>query len=135
MSGVFGGLIGLTLRRSWLALGILVSLAAGIFAWGASTGIPNDLDSAARATGLHLLALADEIPSGDDGFAMLLETAFEYAEDNSHRTEALIPNRAAILALGVILGEERVAQIARRSVNLNRSDELNALRGRITLRG
>ena len=113
-SAVIGALAGLSLRRSPMALAALVIVVAGLFAWGTSTGIPDDLYAAARSTGDHLLASAEEIPSGDDGFAMLLHSAFIFAEDNSHGTDAVLPNKAAILALGVILGEERVAEVAKR---------------------
>jgi hypothetical protein len=45
------------------------------------------------------------------------------------------PNRAAILALGVILGEDRVAKVAKRQIDLGRRKEIAVLRKRITLRG
>ena len=134
-SAVFGALAGLALRRSLVALSALVILGVVLFAWGTSTGVPDDLYEAARATGLHVLEHADEVPDGDDGFAMLMQLAFTFAEDNSHGTDSVLPNRAAILALGVILGEERVARVARRQVNLERTQEISALRSRVTLHG
>lgn len=134
LSAVVGSLIGFTLRRSRIAMGVLVTIAAGLFVWGTSTGISDDLDRAARATGLHLLANVNEIPTGDDGFAKLLHSAFAFAEDNSHGTDAVLPNKAAILALGVILGEEKVAEVAKRQIDFGRKKEFEALRGRITLR-
>jgi hypothetical protein len=82
-----------------------------------------------------LLANADQIPSGDEGFMKLVELAFLYAEDNSHSTDAVHANRAAILALGVILGQERIASVAKRPIDLERIDELTRLRNRITLTG
>ena len=134
-SGILGALLGLALRRSRRALAVLVVLAVGLFAWGTSTGVSDDLYEAARATGLHVLANAEDVPKGDDGFARLLHLAFTFAEDNSHGTDAVLPNRAAILALGVILGEQKVARIARREVDLGRMKEARALRKRIALRG
>ena len=134
-SAVLGAVAGLALRRSRVALTVLVILAVGLFAWGASTGIPDDLYVAARATGLHLLANAEDVPDGDDGFAKLLDVAFTFAEDNSHGTGAVQSNRAAILALGVILGEERVARVGKRRVDLGRRKEIAKLRNRITLKG
>ena len=91
----------------------LVIVAVGLFTWGTSIGIPDDLHEAARATLLHVLENDQDIPNGDDGFAMLLHTAFTFAEDNSHGTEAVLPNRAASLALGVILGEYRVVKVGK----------------------
>ncbi len=40
---IFGALAGLSLRRTHTALATLVGLGVALFAWGASTGIPNDL--------------------------------------------------------------------------------------------
>ncbi len=134
-SAVLGALAGLSLRRSRLALIALIVLGLGLFVWGASTGITDELDVAARATGLHVLENAEQIPEGDEGFAELLHLAFTFAEDNSHGTDAVLPNKAAILALGVILGEERVADVAGRAIDLSRLAEFKALRNRITLRG
>jgi hypothetical protein len=135
ISSLIGGLIGLSLRRSGMAIGILMSLTVGVMTWGLSTGVSNDLDSAARMTGLHLLSLAQSIPDGDNGFEILVERAFAFAEDNSHGTNAVIPNQAAIVALGVILGDERIVRIAGRKLEIGRAGEMEALRARITLGG
>jgi hypothetical protein len=51
-----------------------------------------------------------DISRGDDAFAKLLRKAFAYAEDNWPSTDAVLTNRAAILALGVILGDDQVAR-------------------------
>jgi hypothetical protein len=77
----------------------------------------------------------DDIPSGDDGFIAYMQTAFAFAEDNSHGTDPIFPNQAAILALGVILGEEKIAEVARRTIDLSHVTEFNTIRGRTTLRG
>ncbi|MFC1764512.1 hypothetical protein ACFL6U_20900 [Planctomycetota bacterium] len=135
VSAIAGALLGMALRRSRMALVALAILVLGLFAWGTATGVPDDLYEAARATGLHVLEHAEEIPPGDEGFGQLLYVAFTFAEDNSHRTDAVFPNRAAILALSVILGEERVAQVAKRPINLQRQEEITDLRRRVTLRG
>lgn len=135
ISSILGGLAGLAVRRTRLAWLAFAAVAGLVIYWGTSTGISDELDLAARATGLHLLEIADQIPSGDAGFEMLLENAFRYAEDNSHRSDPSFPNRAAILALGVILGEQRVAEVAGRAVDPSRIAEFDAIRRRVTLRG
>ena len=135
VSVVAGALAGFAVRRSRLALAGLGLLGAGLFLWVASTGISDDLYDAASATADHLLEKADEIPPGDAGFVMLLRAAFEFAEHNSHRSNAVMLNEAAILALGVILGEERVADVAQRPIDESRKPEWEAIRNRITLRG
>ena len=75
------------------------------------------------------------MPDGDAGHARLIELAFGFAEDDSHGTDPVLANRAAILALAVILGDERVAWVARRDLDPNRLPEAVALRERITLLG
>ncbi len=134
-STVLGVLFGLSLRRSRTAMIAMIIFGVAIFAWGSATGITNELDDAARATGLHVLEHAHDIPAGDEGFVRLLELAFTFAEDNSHAADAVLPNQAAILALGVILGEENVAKVAGRPIDLGRLDEFAAIRNRVTLRG
>lgn len=135
ISAIIGSLAGLALRRSAISLIVLIVFSVGLFLWGTSTGISDDLYEAARATGLHLLEHADEIPDGDEGFSELLKIAFKFAEDNSHGTDAVEPNKAAILALGVILGEERVAKVAGRGINIERRPEIKQLHQRISVRG
>jgi hypothetical protein len=132
---IAGVLLGMVLRRSWIASLALVAFVASLFIWGTWTRIPDDLDTAARLTGLHLLEHADEVPSGDEGFTRLLHLAFSYAEDNSHGRDAVGPNRAAILALGVILGETRIATVAQRKIDSDSMGDYRSLRARVTLRG
>jgi uncharacterized protein YfiM (DUF2279 family) len=134
-SAALGALAGLALRRNLLAAVGMVVITGGLFIWGTATGIDADLDAAARATAEHLVAAADNIPDGDAGFAELLELAFAFAEDNSHGTDPIPPNRAAILALGVLLGDEHVTVVARRQFDEGRLPEIEALRERITVHG
>jgi len=134
-ASTLGVLLGLALRRNLRALSALLIIAAGLYFWGMRTTISTDLEAATRATGLHVLAIAGEIRGGEEGFVTLAKSAFAYAEDNSHGTDPVFANRAAVLALGIILGEERLARMARRDVELDRIDEFVALRERITLRG
>ena len=134
-SSIAGSLFGLVLRKSLTALVVLAIFLAGLFFWGTSTGISDDLFELARATGRHVLEHAGEISDGDEGFVELLQLTFAFAEDNSHQADAIEPSKAAILALGTILGEERVAQVAKRKIDVGRSNEIKALYRRITLRG
>jgi hypothetical protein len=135
ISALLGALAAIALRRSLLAAGALAAIVGGLFVWGTATGIGDDLDAAARAVSQHVLAAAREVPDGDAGFARLLEVAFAFAEDNSHGTDAVLPNRAAVLALAVILGDEAIAQVAGRYLDAQRVPEAEALRARITLYG
>lgn len=135
ISSVVGALIGMTLRRSKISLAVLIVFLVGLFAWGTSTGISNELDQAARATGLHLLESADDIPNADEGFKEILRRAFKFAADNADDTDAIQQNKAAILALGVILGEEHIASVAGREIDGGRRKEIAKLDRRISIRG
>ena len=130
-----GGLVGLALRRNWAALGGLAILTGGLSVWAASTGVCNDLYAAWQGTARHVLDAAADVPDGDAGFLRLLEIAFAYAEDNSHGTDAVLPNRAAILALGKILGDDNVARVGGRDLDLGPPEARLALRRRIMLGG
>ena len=130
-AAVAGALAGLALRRSRMALVVLGLLGAGVFVWGTSTRIADDLYEAARITGQHVVERFSEISDDADSFARLTELAFAYAEDNSHGVDPVFPNQAAILALGVILGDDRVATVGRREVYPGRAGEREALRRRV----
>lgn len=128
-----GGLAGLALRRNWSALIALTVSTFGIAVWGTSTRVPNDVYEAWRGTVLHVLDAAPDVPDGDEGFLRLLQIAFAYAEDNSHGTTAILPNRAAILALGLLLGDDTVARVGGRALEVGSPDERTRLRNRIRL--
>lgn len=129
------GLAALALRRNWAALAALAALMGGLAAWGSSTGVCDNLYEAWQGTARHVLEAAADVPDGDEGFLRLLEIAFAYAEDNSHGTDAVLPNRAAILALGKILGDDNVARVGGRDLDLGPPEERAALRRRIQLGG
>jgi hypothetical protein len=134
-AAIFGGLAGLAVRRSRIAAIALVSLSGLLFVWGISTRAPEDLEQAARATGLYLLENADEISRGDEAFGQLLQMAFEYAEENSQGSNAVFPNKAAILALGVIMGDDQVVRVGRRAIDPDRKGERESLRRKVTVHG
>lgn len=135
VSATLGALIGLAIRRSRVAAVALVVLVIGLFTWATSTGISDEVDLAARAIGRNLLEHAAEIPKGDEGFAASIHAAFTFAEENSIPSDAVMANKAAIVALGVILGDEQVARVAKRSIDPETMRKLVSLRGRMKLRG
>jgi len=132
LSALSGAIAWLALNRSPLtAVGLLIGLG-GIFVWGTATGISDELHTAARAIGRHVLASAGDVPDGDAGFARLIELAFGFAEANSGGSDPVLANRAAILALAAIVGEEKIAAVAARDVDPSLVGEARALRQRIT---
>lgn len=132
---VVGVSVGLSLRKNLTARIALVVIVGGLFLWGVPHGISDSLDRSARITGVHVLANVEEIPAGDDGFTECLELAFRFAQENSEATDPVNANEAAILALGVILGDERVATVARRSLDKTHRDAIRPLRRKVKLRG
>lgn len=130
-----GVLAGLAVRRNRSAIVALLAVTGGLAAWGVSTGVPHDLYAAWQGTARHVLHAAAAVPDGDEGFLELLRIAFAYAEDNSHGTDAVLPNRAAILALGKLLGDDTVARVGGRDLDLGEPAEWHRLRQRIRLGG
>jgi hypothetical protein len=134
-SAVAGTLVSFGLRRSRIALAALALLVVGLYFWGTATHISDDLDTAARLTAQHVLERADEIRPGAPGFADAVYLALAYAQDNSHGGDPVQANKAAVLALGVIFGDEKVADVAGRDVGPEWWPRLEELRRRVTLRG
>jgi hypothetical protein len=68
---------------------------------------------AIRAHLEHLIASAPSLPrDGDARFGRSLETAFRFARERSTEGQAVHENRAAVLALGMLLGHRRVGTLA-----------------------
>ena len=135
LCAVAGAIARLALRRNPLtAAGLLVGLGA-LFVWAGAAGIRDELDNAARAVGRQLLAASAGVPDGDDGHARLVQLAFGFARAGAQDGDPVFANRAAILALAVVLGEERLATVARRELDPARLPEVQALRARIALQG
>lgn len=134
-SAALGALIGFSLLRVRMAVGAFVFGLIAFSAWGASIGISDELDTAARAIGKQILEKSESIPDGDEGFVTMLRDAFAASDEDMSNRDILFANKAAILALGVILGEDKVARVARREVDPSYQQKKEALRGRITLRG
>jgi hypothetical protein len=130
-----GAIARLALRRSpRTGAGLLLGLGA-FFVWAGATGIRDELDSAARSVGRQLLEASASVKDGDEGHAQLIQLAFGFAQSASQRSDPVFENRAAILALAVILGEEKLAAVARRELDPARMPAVQALRARITLQG
>jgi hypothetical protein len=135
LSAALGAVAGLALARNRVAALVFVLVTGGLFAWGTATGISDDEDAATRAAARHLLTAAPDVPDGDAGFARMLELAFDFAAESSRGVDPVAPNRAALLALAVILGDEHVARVAGRAIDPTRVPEAAALRKRVTLYG
>lgn len=84
----------------------------------------------------RLLLALGSAPSGDLRFARALETAFAAARDESGAPgSAVEQNRAAILALGIVLGQPRLAHSLGGQLDDERAATARELLGATTLRG
>jgi hypothetical protein len=128
-----GTIAAIALQRRPITAVVLVVGLCSVFAWLTATRIRDNLDAAARAVGRQLLASSGEIPDGDEGQARLIELAFRYGAADSPGSDPVLANEAAILALSVILGEEKIATVARRDIDPDRIAEARALRERVSL--
>jgi hypothetical protein len=128
-----GAIARLALHRRPITAAALVIGLCGFFAWLTATGIQDELDAAARAVARELLASAAEVPDGDEGQARLIERAFRSGQAHAPSSDPVLANGAAILALAVILGEEKIAAVARRDIDPDRIPAAAALRERIRL--
>jgi hypothetical protein len=131
-----GVVVGLLFRqRGWrVTLVATLVLAAGLL-WAYWPGVSSELS---RATAVQLRRIVDAVPhlpSGDERFGVLLQTVFASMPSTAARPAAVEHNRAAILALGIAVGHERLARYA----GLERNSELvrgaTAVRAGTTLRG
>jgi len=83
----------------------------------------------------RLLAVLPEVPRGDARFGAALETAFALARDRSAGRSAVEENRAALLALGIVLGHPRVERAVGDKLDDARAGLAEKVRGGTTLRG
>lgn len=74
-------------------------------------GEDRDVASATAAYYRHLLASVDPEARGDARFVAFLRTAFALADERSQDGDPVLENRAAILALGILLGHERLESV------------------------
>jgi hypothetical protein len=67
--------------------------------------------AATRAQAVHLLAAVQQLPHGQrPQFGMCFQTAFTLARDRSVGGDPVVENRAAIFALGTLLGHQRLEE-------------------------
>jgi hypothetical protein len=84
----------------------------------------------------RLLTVLEATPEGDERFARALETAFAAAGERSAAGgSAAEENRAAILALGIVLGHQRLARAVGERLDDERSGAADRLGAQTTLRG
>jgi hypothetical protein len=136
-SAWLGGVTGLFLRRRLLAIaGLLLLVTAGLV-WGWSTRIGDDLNEAANDTFEYLLSQSNQVPAGKEGFIHLLRLAFAFAEENSRGrgSDPVFANKAAILGLGMVLGDEQFDRLGGRELDSKIKWQRTLLRHRVPIAG
>jgi hypothetical protein len=83
-------------------------LLAGLI-WGEGSG--NEMQQAVRAHVERLLGSASRLPRGEHRFGAAVEVAFAFARERSATSPPVLENRAALLALGILLGHSRLEQL------------------------
>jgi hypothetical protein len=117
LSGVWLGL-GLLSRRVWVALVLIVAMVGGVlwvFLGTASAELSHRTELQIR----RLVMAAPKLPPGEARFIAVLHAAFAADSGRHGHTSAVGQNRAAILALGVAIGDQRLA----RFVGLDQNSE------------
>jgi len=71
-------------------------------------GEPAEVVDATAVYYRHLVGAAGALPRGDEGFLTALRTAFRLAQERSQTRDPVAENRAAILALAMLLGHPRI---------------------------
>jgi hypothetical protein len=97
------GRVAVTYRRLETPPGFLARVL-----WG--EGAKEEMGLAVAAHARHLLDAAPRLPPGDAGFGKALEIAFGLARERTPASSAVVENRAAILALGILFGHPRIEQ-------------------------
>jgi hypothetical protein len=84
---------------------------------------------------LNLLGALDRAPAGDARFGQALEAAFAFARDRSRGRSPVDENRAALMALGVVLGHERLAAALGERLDEEAEARARRIREGTTVRG
>jgi len=121
-------------RRVQVTL-VAVTALLGLTLWSLLGGVPSKVSSASAEQLHHLIAEASTLSGGDGRFAALVESAFAKARHDSAGGDAVLQNRAAILALGIALGHEKIAPLAGLGGDADLVRQASAARGNATLRG
>ena len=133
---LFGVGLGLgLLYRGWKLTLIVAVAMLGMAFWGLRGGASAELSRDTEARLRQLVAAGPGLPAGEARFGALVQTAFAPPSPDATQGGSVQHNRAAILALGIAAGDERLA----RYVGLDQRSELvrgaSSLRQGTTLRG
>lgn len=133
---ICGAALGLVLRnRGWKPTLLTAAALAAAVSWSLFGGASEELSGATEVQLRRLVAAVPGLPSGEARFGALLQTAFASPSADSTRENPIQHNRAAILALGIAIGHERLARLAGLDLDAGLLRQAVALREGATLRG
>ncbi len=99
-------------------------------------GASNEVINAASSHARQLVDSAASLPGGDQQFSALLRSAFTFARKrSSDGRDPTVENRAAIMALAIVLGHYRVEAFVGDVTDDRVKAEAGRYRGKVTLRG
>ena len=128
--------LGLALRyRGQKTALALAAVFAGAALWAWLAAPSSELAHATERHLRRLAAAASGLPAGEARFGVLMQTAFSPMPDGQTRSTPVDHNRAAILALGIALGEIRLARMVGVQTNPRLLEEVAAIRAGPVLRG
>jgi len=98
------------LHRHWKMSLSIVVLVIGCVLWGFLYQRPTTISKATEDCLRQLVAAGPYLPQGNARFVALLQTAFRSTPADSNREDAILHNRAAIVAWGISLGHPHLAR-------------------------
>jgi hypothetical protein len=121
------GSVTLSYGRMELPSGMLASLI-----WG--EGSRDEIRVATRTHLVRLIEATPRLPPGERRFGAAIEVAFASARERSTVSSPVLENRAALLALGIVVGHSRLEQFVGRVMDAKDWPQAAPL-ARTTLRG
>lgn len=94
-----------------------------------------DIITPAKAYYRALVEVAPKLPAGDERFMAFVQAAFRQARERSATADPVLENRAALVALGALLGDSRVGGFQRGVVDEAQRTAAARVAGQVTIRG
>lgn len=132
---IVGTWLGLAiLDRHWRSAVVVIAVLGGLAFWGLFGGISSGLEAATRHNLERLADVATSPTRGDERLSLLVETAFAQAREQTDAGGVVLQNRAATLALAIVVGHHGLA----RSAGIDDAELIrraSAARGNASFRG
>lgn len=98
------------------------------------TNKPN-INTPAKVYYKALVELAPKLPADDKRFEAFVQAAFRLARERSAAGDPVLENRAALVALGALLGDSRISGFQRSVVDDAQRTAAARVAGQVTIRG